>query len=886
MLPGFLKHSYKQYKEDTARLGAWLVVVAKKCGHEPITLPDETSSKSNANDNDKARTRSSGAGLVQPTTYRVGTRELLRLARLVAASSTTAPISILAVTRRAIALRKNVMSWFLKRGKFGSNKKHAHFIEVLEEICEVLEWQKPKTSTRATDNDTPPKPTTSLNNTNDKQPWLNQFATLTMEETEDVPLPVPDQAEVIEVATVEDDSDEDDDMYLSHGFFRILCLFHDLQQWRAFISETWNEYAALQIDLMSASVVTDAALEFARDLIQDTVDDVAAWFHEDDFDLQNFVYGTVCESSEEDLSPSLELGLPFNTSMGDIAEWCFLWTGILLESYVPIIKPDSLPVFKPGYFGWYDPKADRERMSTAEKFTEDKILLLELLPEFSLVEMTDLPLPVRDKITTGFVDFIRSKKPTLWLSFAAQVLLDAHHTMRHSCLSAFDDLRMASLRIVRIIDDFWKLSGTHSKPEFWSLQGDEELKRIRRCIETFVQLDPLELAKTTAAEYSSSSFKHDREKHLLFSRNPVLCGLFMFQLNLRMQTIGQGLVNQWYDVQQLAFLHNLVEKQTTQKLAWPDMDMFLKIHGEKRIFIGDRPRDAAQSLNRLEIVTGISSVTRFASNSRRRNPEWHRPDGRNGRSLEPTTKVMNIFRAQYLEARPENANHRSIHSADIDKFLTEFSEDRITANDVGKAKGAKRGERQSAQSTPQSLLKRTWLQKHDIGAIQLLSLLKSKLFEEEPVLMFDYFAMHRRSMEILRLIQAKEHHKLVQYFTADYMPKDIWISNLVILLHHVARGSVQSGQALGLQRGGVQVVSRIIVSSGEVMKTYLARNGDSACRDLRTFCKNKAFASMDDTTDSASDKVDERLRYAFSLEQILGPAEMESLKTGILVVYT
>jgi hypothetical protein len=35
MLPGFLKDSYKQYKDDTDRFAAWLVNVARKCGYEP-----------------------------------------------------------------------------------------------------------------------------------------------------------------------------------------------------------------------------------------------------------------------------------------------------------------------------------------------------------------------------------------------------------------------------------------------------------------------------------------------------------------------------------------------------------------------------------------------------------------------------------------------------------------------------------------------------------------------------------------------------------------------------------------------------------------------------------------------------------------------------------
>lgn len=101
--------------------------------------------------------------------------------------------------------------------------------------------------------------------------------------------------------------------------------------------------------------------------------------------------------------------------------------------------------------------------------------------------------------------------------------------------------------------------------------------------------------------------------------------------------------------------------------------------------------------------------------------------------------------------------------------------------------------------------------------------------------------MHQRSVEMLRRIRDKEHHKFVQHFTAGYMPDYSWISNLVILIHHVARGSAAASRELGLasNRNGNTAVSRIIMSCGDVMREYLGTKGDVACKELRIFCKNK-----------------------------------------------
>ncbi|KJK68751.1 Major Facilitator Superfamily protein [Aspergillus parasiticus SU-1] len=238
------------------------------------------------------------------------------------------------------------------------------------------------------------------------------------------------------------------------------------------------------------------------------------------------------------------------------------------------------------------------------------------------------------------------------------------------------------------------------------------------------------------------------EKHVLLSQHSILCGFFLFHLNIRMQSAGQQLITQWYDVQQLAFLYNLVKVQTHKNLSWPDMEAFIKIHGESHIFIGSRPKNAGKSLNRLELDTGIFFAARFARDSRNREG-FHRPDGKNPRVLTPTTTVSTMFRAQYVagfEAGDGMGN--------IDKILSKLSQEprpSFTSKEL-------------QPSNPQQMF-----HTRNIGTLQPLALLKSRLAAEEPLILFNYFGMHKRAIELLRLIKAKEHHKFVQYCTAEYV---------------------------------------------------------------------------------------------------------------------
>jgi hypothetical protein len=329
----------------------------------------------------------------------------------------------------------------------------------------------------------------------------------------------------------------------------------------------------------------------------------------------------------------------------------------------------------------------------------------------------------------------------------------------------------------------------------------------------------------------------------------------------------------------MAFLYTLIQKQDPSSLTWPDIELFLKIHGEDRIFIGGRPKDADPSLRRLQLATGVSSTTRFANNSRDGAQEWHQPNGKDPRILGLTTTCANLFQERYQNQIVGNVMDASLYSVGVGKFL-----DELTGPSTTKTKPSKAGNRAQLEvslANPQQLLQRRWHNSHRIGALQLLALVKVKLHEEEPIILFNYFGRHRRSIEMLRLIQAQEHHKFVQYFTTDYLPSDAFISSLVMLILHVARGSAIVMKDLGLRQGSSQVASCIVKSCGDVMRPYLDKYRSTATKELKTFCRNKARLNSDLGDASSQKKVGSSFPYWLGLEDVLSPGAMESLKIGI-----
>lgn len=857
MLPAFLQSSYTRYKADTNTFATWLLETANQCGYRPPALSATISTAVKG----KGKGKNTGSD-ADPLHYSATTKDLQKLADVVASSAVTVPKSVLTFAKRAIKLRKAVTSWFLGQGDSTHNNRHAHFITVLEQICETLEWKTNQPS--KPDAQQPPPTSEAQGDKADDDRFLNKFAVLTVGEPQDTAVQTQttpaESKKMVKVTVVEEDNHDAEESYLTQLFFKTLCLLQDLNNMRTFISMTWSEYRDKKIDLMNAAVVTDSALQLARDLVQEVEADWRTSLTGKEENVQNIVYNLAVYNRGIDASPSAEIGLPYNKNMADIADWCYVPTMILLDSFADVLQDNHLPVFKKGHFGTYNPKADRDRMSLGQKFNEDKIILLSILPEFCMFDTFKIQMPTEDAITRGLTEFAKTKKVTLWLCFASQIFLDVHHIMRHSALGAFGDLRMSGIRIQKIVDDYLQLARTYPQPKFWPKEGDDEIRTIGSTVKSWIIgdlfLDIRLLSKL-------ATVGPPPEKHALFSQHAILCGLILFNLNMRMQFVGQQLVTQWYNVQQLAFLHNLVIKSPTHKdLRWPDMDAFIKIHGESHIFVGSRPKNANKSLNRLELATGISSAANFARDSR--SKRFHKPDGKNARLLRPTTAVASLFFAQYVGGPEDGAG-----ISHVDRILDELSQkSKLEPSNKGLQK-----------ANPELIIARKWSSSHNIDTLHLLAFLKSKLFEEEPILLFNYFGMHKRSIELLRLIRRKEHQKFVQYFTSAYMPDESYISNIVLLIHHVARGSAQSARELGLASGGAGVESRIVMSAGDVMREYLKKNGDVACKELRVFCKNKKPIQDDVAYDQG--KSDDMVFSWYSLEDVIGPKGVASLMTGI-----
>ena len=196
----------------------------------------------------------------------------------------------------------------------------------------------------------------------------------------------------------------------------------------------------------------------------------------------------------------------------------------------------------------------------------------------------------------------------------------------------------------------------------------------------------------------------------------------------------------------LAYLYNAVQKEGAIPLEWPDMDRIIDFHSEEHIFIGGKPKDVNESVRKLCLMMGYAPQS-FAVKGRRVLENVVSMKG--PRSLEETTVVSKVFWDRYC-----NNGSVDLSIAKIETLLNEV------------AGSATSGHRIKARTN--DALKKKWQKTKTLSPLQLLATLCERLSNEEPLLMFNYFGMHKRCMDLLRLLKATLRDTLPENIQHDH----------------------------------------------------------------------------------------------------------------------
>lgn len=581
MLPESLVSSYRKYKSDTDRIGNWLVSTAKKYGYSadrltasslPTAKPTPTSTRLEG----KARKETKAAGSpssiaplirTQPKKkYILAIKDFLPLAQHIA-SKTKGLIkksSEFATTLdRAISLRQDHSRFHDDNSPNDSvsatNKAHEYFIGILEGVREILQprlhYEEREQHTLDIGEAKLPNNPVELN---------NMFARLNVEEPSDDFLnaspPLRASRSTSRTDTddyeVEQSLDDCEVSWARHAFIT------DMNRFRSFIRETWNLYNSGATTLEVAAITTNTTLDLALGLDEE----YQKSYPTSAIDLIQQFFDCQCTLHGEDPYFREQPEDPMNFRMYDVAEAAFISVYDLLDAFADGMTPGMFPTYKPGFFGTYNPSTDRSKKSGREKWQEDRIILLEILSDFFIINRMRA-LPAEDEITRSLRPFMSTKVITFSVLMATQVFLDTHHILRVHISKGYQDLNRTRRYIETSIKSNFKF---HEKllSVDWPKQNDKSLEDLVQLQQDYVEVDFLAAAKH---KY------HDPVPQIPFNllkQHPVLCGTLSFSFKVQFREAGINFVNAWGSVTCAAHLYNAARREKLlNDDRWEDFDM-------------------------------------------------------------------------------------------------------------------------------------------------------------------------------------------------------------------------------------------------------------------------------------------------------------------------
>lgn len=834
-LPDFLFDSHKRYKADTNRIAAWLAETAQKHGHTLEAQPS-TSSPSGPRLKGKARKQAreaqkaaTGAGTTSAVArYTITVKEFTDLALWIVNQKPPikVPQIILWLIRSAITLRKRCAEWFQKKmtrenlaDESASNLKHSHFIDVLEHVLHILEPNStPETVDSAQVGRTPSEDTAGKMDAGAKSQaeldnLVNCFDILNIEQNAFAPDAVPEPSAAARNVVSGETTPRaprnvtyemeatDEELY-----FALYCFFDDLDRLRGFLHKLWSQYKAGEIDLITASVTTNMAINLVHRAEQDltaafpiipkTYDGIALVF-----------YILMCGLRGEDPDEREQPDDIVNFAMLDVADWVYLPVYSLLLSFCDVIRSNHAPVMKPGHFGIYNPRVDRSKLTIRQKMQEDRIILFEALPEFFVMANITGGVPVADEFAIGLRSVFVQKTVPLWVAYAAQIFLDINHTLRADVVRGLSELRASGTQAAATLKDYFD---TKKPRNFinWPSQNEAAVRGIDQLINRWIVGDAFDLHKRKM--YRSMALPTP-QPYTLFSRHPLLCGLLQFRLYMLLQEAGITLATAWGTILYVAHLYEGCRQGGYLEKIWPDMELIMDIHTRERIFSGRVPQTPEESLKCMILMLGASPVN-FARANR---GDYLKPSKKGPKGLGSNSPVSEVFRTRYFETGDATLTFDTVEGLLNEKKLVSTSP--VDTN----------------ETSEQSLLRRQWAKSHKMTPLQLLDTLRHAIAVEEHMLRFDYFSLHLRCLRLLHTLRELLDQKLQQYFGPNYIENETQLPFLVSYIFEVAAGSGKIGKVLKVKDGSE---SLMVKRASEVVHEFIGREGAVECDKLEKAC--------------------------------------------------
>ncbi|KAI8965245.1 hypothetical protein F5Y11DRAFT_22587 [Daldinia sp. FL1419] len=816
MLPPSLFSTYQQYKNDTDSIAGWLASTAKASGYSSGPLANPSGKGASTRLKGKARAeakKNQSSSSTKPTSvnkYVIKINDFIPLAEfIVSKRDISIPNSLIATLRRVIIAREGFRTKLAEEGVVdeASEAKHGHFIEILEKVQKIL---SPGTNAPTNDHarSTPGTSQSKARAETTDDTFVNKFAGLEVHEPSEDFLNAPDveRPKVHEgdnvTYEVEPPSSRED------LFMALTMLINDINLIRDRIEWIWTNYRDGFFDLAACAITTNTAIDLARKLMEDVVpmfdDHGGLWRVLNEFHIFHAMM-----QGYEPLNQSPGNPDNFNYDTYDLARGTYIVTYRIMDAFTRVVQPRSIPLYKEGMFGYYDPRSTRDSKSGYQKFEEDRVLLMSFFTELMAVERGVVDYLVEDEFLRGIKELASTKSVPFYLVFAAQVFLDIHHILRENVDWGFVTLQRNLQFWDRELTEHFEFHAS-LKIDNWPASHDQMIRHLQMKMQ-YILGDPIHEVKVKAYLKQSQPIPASMEPNRMLKMSPVFSGLLLYYFRSHTWEIGIKLADAWGSITYSSHLYNALQREMFLLDRWPDMDLARATLGDSKFFVGDIPANPADYFKKFCLQMGATAA--MFTGKRRKNTAMVSRSGPRG--IKDGVPVSSMFMDRYRHGTGQidwTAEHVA-KIVELSMYQTEGTEEEGTLmlkqvdskNSKSKAKSAKANK--SSEMPIERLVR------------SLMFALQGETLE----LAFPYVKLHRESWALLRAIRTRCDPLLRQIFSQEYMTRE---TELPFLVGYLFAALVERQDPALLMEAGA-AAAEFIHSNGSVVTKSLERIGMS-----------------------------------------------------------
>ncbi|ORY22844.1 hypothetical protein BCR39DRAFT_591193 [Naematelia encephala] len=222
----------------------------------------------------------------------------------------------------------------------------------------------------------------------------------------------------------------------------------------------------------------------------------------------------------------------------------------LLSGIANVIRDGQVPVYKSNHYGQFNPDREFEQLKFRERLRQSQILICESFVEYLiLLAFGDRNLPPsagaansHSKPNVFFLDemavemnkFAKTRSSSLYLIFLSQVFIDINAVLGRKAQRGVLELRQECGRMLGTLERRARIESAR-KPDTWPAENKSTVEAFVAEVKVWHTTDPITTLRNKVAPLA---LRHNDYESMFIKRNPMLCGLLLFRLQMEYQDIG------------------------------------------------------------------------------------------------------------------------------------------------------------------------------------------------------------------------------------------------------------------------------------------------------------------------------------------------------------